>query len=1772
MRPTPPRASWIYDARRFPGKNDQVVEIRVLLFPSPDENYPRLSEDLIPCPTTPPTDPYRFELPLLVANTTDDSQPRFLGFLGDATPPDSPPASLKWNENLCFKVYQRQDLLSDPGRVLTDPKWGDVALVDDVTIARILGALESSFFAETHFIDASEFRDPRTWQARPGDAEDPSATLPDIPSPYLKRDSDYDRALALACLPPDLRPGAQLNPPRAASPDDPPQGITSSMLYLELRSLLCNAQARAGENFTRSRVAPNLRAILVFQVPVSMARNVDNSTIVENQLIDITGPIRLAGLSATLTSGWTKPPAFSMSLRPSGQADGATTLVWDCQPIDDQHAPPSIREVYSYIELFRVTRTLLGRAGAKQQIAELRPFWVISADGTKLIRPQHDYTDTDVADLGEGELAEYLVEAVGREGDVLVSSSVLVPRRIVRPVAPPTQCLALHEPATDGTNADLGTLTFLATFSASTAFRGFDLRLLPGMTDLRSLPRSGTRRIVIARVSGLLHIRIFDARGKVVVDTHEERLARQTRPFAEFRKRLADLGSRSELTRAEKDGLIDAVSSLILVGQLQLGYRAVDIQAVGLYGVRPEPGATLQWESGLPEGLQTGREAADVKFARADTERSIPWEEVTLLDPLPGSGWVPVTIEQPGDTGGTFSSESSDTTGYRLVVKEKDLRARLVNVEADQGVQFFVGAQVPPSNGNPLQRSPLIRCRHAVGFPPGAAPTSRIGDGDQVPMSDLLQGATVTALEWIPAQPAPGSIPRFFDPGAADPIIVDYGAENRPTLRELAGTEAPAPVNLRLNWPHTPGLPRSPADPFNPIVGYRVWRADALAPDAGPVDAGSVLARREVVLEAIPWLLYRSTPTSVQPALVRVSPRSPTGARRPMLRTLTSGSPTPRCLCRTRHSARPDLGSATRTRFSRRLPSGCLPTSSATRPRHAAVGKGVLDVICSVLHDELNQTVTPQLFLSEPLDDTAPPLLPASTLKSRFSELLGDSGGRFDPAGDPYGWRFLEAMGLSCQFRLVQDDGQPVPPEVLLGQPPASPDLPARLRDAIKAQVPNCPLALTFHLAEDRSTALYTMRLSYVGPDDLPVIRLDQADFDEYTGKLNTGTVPQKLLTDNPDLVAQLGPDATALQAQPITGDPTTIARGWLILPTSQLSPLPHSGSPQGGIFLVPEGRTPTLFFLRPIRTWNVFNPDPTTSDGLTEVYFDEPIGLRLYGRVHQQPPQRLGPNLGLNDDPGPFSDPSERARFQDRLIRFVIDVQRRGLGASPTLELAPGHLNALVRWPVFSTQVRLDDGPLASRVGLPIQPDGRLRTRLPVADRWAHVDLVAWEFVRRYDAVWDALRNAPAALERVAPVPLTACRRVVIDRSEPLSAPAIVATPLPGSVQAILFKHPSAFAADASALQAARGQSTGQSVVLLRRLPAATRTRLQTVFNTFPVQASASDTAGIWERYRSQWLSDPASNGTQPLEPAPEARVGPKVMPPGSGEIALLTVNGTESALTLADRMVFPDLPGYYYTYRLAAVVTAGRVRSEVALSSDVTVLYDGPARRNDQGLPVTPPEGYRQRPRTFPVRRADYQPASGGNPATIDLAIGLVAPRRHMPPELAPVWVDADETLALPTPGGGAGVDITLGSLPDLALGYLVFFRVPSLGRSGDVAEARPTLRPAFTIIPPLNGTGTGNEYLLNLIDTDLIPPARANGSPSPIPVPVAQASTGELQLLLSFQIKPDSSLILQFDAVPPPRNGATDVRGLTYLAGQRGGIYSELSNEPPPTPSES
>jgi multidrug efflux pump subunit AcrB len=121
----------------------------------------------------------------------------------------------------------------------------------------------------------------------------------------------------------------------------------------------------------------------------------------------------------------------------------------------------------------------------------------------------------------------------------------------------------------------------------------FDLRVMSRLNNLRIIPTTGKSLIYLAEVDDVLHFRIFDADGSMVVDTNENKLREESRPIDEFKKKNPACWKPRELTEADKIAAIASITSI--VGKTKavpiLGLRK---QIEGLWGSSEIPEAEKQ--------------------------------------------------------------------------------------------------------------------------------------------------------------------------------------------------------------------------------------------------------------------------------------------------------------------------------------------------------------------------------------------------------------------------------------------------------------------------------------------------------------------------------------------------------------------------------------------------------------------------------------------------------------------------------------------------------------------------------------------------------------------------------------------------------------------------------------------------------------------------------------------------------------------------------------------------------------------------------------------------------------------------------------------------------------------------------------------------------------------------------------------------------------------------------------------------------------------------
>ena len=92
---------------------------------------------------------------------------------------------------------------------------------------------------------------------------------------------------------------------------------------------------------------------------------------------------------------------------------------------------------------------------------------------------------------------------------------------------------------------------------------GYDLRLMSPVNAIRGVATAGKSLVILADVDQVLHFRVFDGDGRMVVDTDEKRLPNQARQIEDLRKQLEGLWPPHELTVSEKRRVIIAITSIV---------------------------------------------------------------------------------------------------------------------------------------------------------------------------------------------------------------------------------------------------------------------------------------------------------------------------------------------------------------------------------------------------------------------------------------------------------------------------------------------------------------------------------------------------------------------------------------------------------------------------------------------------------------------------------------------------------------------------------------------------------------------------------------------------------------------------------------------------------------------------------------------------------------------------------------------------------------------------------------------------------------------------------------------------------------------------------------------------------------------------------------------------------------------------------------------------------------------------------------------------------
>jgi multidrug efflux pump subunit AcrA (membrane-fusion protein) len=162
---------------------------------------------------------------------------------------------------------------------------------------------------------------------------------------------------------------------------------------------------------------------------------------------------------------------------------------------------------------------------------------------------------------------------------------------------------------------------------------GSDLRLMPQLKDARDMLAEGRDLVIVARVGGALHFRIFDLAGKRVVDTDEKGLTERSDQLAELKSILVGMWDGPRVSPIDKDRVLAALTALFGAGKVPVGTKATVL--VKAYRDEPIPGSVTRTSWALNVKSRT---------LRAEIDLANPGSQL-----LPGMyAYAKVIIERPG--------------------------------------------------------------------------------------------------------------------------------------------------------------------------------------------------------------------------------------------------------------------------------------------------------------------------------------------------------------------------------------------------------------------------------------------------------------------------------------------------------------------------------------------------------------------------------------------------------------------------------------------------------------------------------------------------------------------------------------------------------------------------------------------------------------------------------------------------------------------------------------------------------------------------------------------------------------------------------------------------------------------------------------------------------------------------------------------------------------------------------------------------------------------
>ena len=466
--------------------------------------------------------------------------------------------------------------------------------------------------------------------------------------------------------------------------------------------------------------------------------------------------------------------------------------------------------------------------------------------------------------------------------------------------------------------------------------------------------------------------------------------------------------------------------------ELAIRARVVAASRVGNYGVSDLIETATVRERAIPGRSAGDLGIDDIQFSVPSDEPSMDWQETESVNLGNASRWKLVTVDD--------DSTNDPVVLLRMNMSSRNLFQELSisgAIGAEEALELYVGVQSTGSGSDSnIRRSNLTRMRHAVApnrselWEPRKPQIDNQSEDDprarrlEILTAFMVLGNTAPALEQRPR-----GRDRQSEWVAADAMAA-FGDYERMSSRgrEKFGAEdtSERPPNLRVVWRHLTEKPDY-AHPWGAVSGYRVWLIDRYDPWVGPATALKLAANVEVFPEAF----YREFPESIRPK-GRLGPAGELDFA-DWRRHASSAALDPNTITGDLKVGTVDEGTPEGDPTTQMAGFEAVPVAGyeidATQGDPDQKRKGPIKIcdligeVATLIANKLNAIA--EVYYTEPLIERGAEVVNETPIPERIAQLAKD----FNDESDPYGWSFLESLGLAAEVRFREADGDLVSAE-----------------------------------------------------------------------------------------------------------------------------------------------------------------------------------------------------------------------------------------------------------------------------------------------------------------------------------------------------------------------------------------------------------------------------------------------------------------------------------------------------------------------------------------------------------------------------------------------------------------------------------------------------------------------------------------------------------------------------------------------------------------------